>query len=233
MATMSEQREAYVASRTRVAEIARPLTAAQLATNVPCCPRWSVKDLVGHLTGVLEDRVEKRLPTSGFEEWTDAQVARHRDEPVGFVLDTWLSQPVEANDDVPSLAALSFDVVSHEHDLCHALGIAGDRSTDSVRVGSARAQDRMSAMLSGAGAPGVLLTTEDGEQLVEGATSPIGLTTTRYDFMRLVTGRKSRQQAIALAWDGDATPVLDALFADGFFALQPVDVMEADAAPPR
>lgn len=231
MVTVSEQREAYVTSRARVAEVARTLTAAQLATNVPCCPRWSAKDLVGHLAGVLEDRVEKRLPTSGFEEWTDEQVARHRDESIGFVLDTWLSLPVEANDDVPSLAALSFDVVSHEHDLFHALGIAGDRSSDSVRLGSARAQDRMSAMLTAAGAPGVLLATEDGEQLVAGAASPIGLTTTRYDFMRLVTGRKSRPQAIALAWDGDATPVLEALFADGFFALQPLDVIEADAAP--
>jgi uncharacterized protein (TIGR03083 family) len=233
MVTMSEQHDAYVASRARVAEIARPLRADQLATNVPCCPRWSAKDLVGHLTGVLEDRADKRLPTSGFEEWTDEQVARHRDESIGYVVDTWLAQPVAVNDDVPSLAALSFDVVSHEHDLCHALGIAGDRTSDSVRVGSARAQERMSATLAAAGAPGVLLTIEDGEQLVEGATAPIRLSTTRYDLMRLVTGRKSRPQAIALAWDGDATPVLEALFADGFFTLQPVDVIEADATPSR
>jgi hypothetical protein len=76
----------------------------------------------------------------------------------------------------------------------------------------------------------VRLATEDGEELVDGAAPPIGLTTTTYGFMRLVTARVSRAQAAALAWDGDATPVLDALFADGFFTLQPVDVIEADAS---
>ncbi len=130
---------------------------------------------------------------------------------------------------MPSLAALSFDVVTHEHDARHALGVSGAHDTLSVRVGFDRAQGRMAAMLAEGGAPGVRLTTEDGEQLVEGGAPPIGLVTTRYDFMRLVTARVSRGQAAAMAWDGDATPVLEALFADGFFTLQPVDVLEVDA----
>jgi uncharacterized protein (TIGR03083 family) len=227
--TVDEQARAYEASRTRVDALVRGCSAGELSTVVPCCPKWTVKDLVGHLTGVLEDRRDKRLPAGGFEAWTSSQVDRHRDEPVDDVLDTWAALPVERNEDVPSLAALSFDVVTHEHDLCHALGIPGDRSSFSVHVGSSRARDRMASMLAEAGAPGVRLTTEEGEHLVEGAMSPIGLTTSTYGFMRLVTGRVSRGQARALAWDGDAAPVLDALFADGFFTLQPVDVIEADA----
>jgi hypothetical protein len=227
--TINEQAEAYESSRARVDALTRELDVGRLATNVPCCPKWSVKDLVGHLTGVLEDRVANRLPSGGFEEWTSAQVGRHRDEPIGVVLDTWRGLPVERNDDVPSLTSLSFDVVTHEHDAYHALGVPGDHDTFSVRVGSERAQGRMSSMLTEAGAPGVRLTTEDGELLVDGGSAPIGLETTRYDFMRLVTARVSRAQATAMSWDGDATPVLEALFADGFFTLQPVDVLEADA----
>jgi hypothetical protein len=226
---IDEQAEGYAASRLRIDAITRQLDDVRLSVIVPCCPRWTAKDLVGHLTGVMEDRVAKRLPTGGFEDWTSAQVARHRGEPIDVVLDTWCALPVERNDDVPSLAALSFDVVTHEHDLCHALGVPGDRDAFSVRVGAARAKDRMSAMLTDAGAPGVRLTTEDGEVDVEGGSPPIGLVTTRYTFLRLVTARLSRGQAAALSWDGDATPVLDALFADGFFTLQPVDVIEADA----
>jgi hypothetical protein len=226
---IDEQADGYASSRLRIDAITRPLDDERLSTRVPCCPKWTAKDLVGHLTGVLEDRVAKRLPVGGFEDWTSAQVARYRDEPIGVVLDAWRALPVEQNDDVPSLAALSFDVVTHEHDLCHALGVPGDRDTFSVRVGAERAEGRMSAMLTEAGAPGVRLRTEDGEVDVEGGSAPIGLATTRYTFLRLVTARLSRAQAAAMPWDGDATPVLDALFADGFFTLQPVDVIEAEA----
>ena len=56
---------------------------------VPCCPLWNVRDLIGHLTGVLEDRRDGNMPTGTFGEWTAAQVARHRDEPIGALLDTW------------------------------------------------------------------------------------------------------------------------------------------------
>jgi uncharacterized protein (TIGR03083 family) len=228
MATIDEQAAAYEASRERIDGLTRSLDDAALATTVPCCPAWSVKDLVGHLTGLLEDRTEGRMPAGGFGEWTAEQVARHRDQPIGAVLDAWRAIDVEKNDAPPSLAALSFDVVTHEHDLRHALGIEGDRASDSVRVGAERAGERMSSMLQGASAPGVIVTTEDGIQLVEGTSDPIALTTTRYGLMRLVTGRVSRAQAEALSWSGDAAPVLDALFADGFFTLQPVDVLEAE-----
>jgi len=225
--TVEDQAKAYEASRARIGGLARTLTDAQLATTVPCCPKWTAKDLVGHLTGVLEDRCEHNLPTGGFEAWTDEQVARHRDQSIGQVLDCWAALPVERNEDGPSLAALSFDVVTHEHDLFQALQVPADRDTHSVRVGSRRARERMSSMLTEAGAPGVRLTTEDGEELIEGGTAPIGLTTTTYTYMRLVTGRMSRGQAEALDWDGDAATVLDALFADKFFTLQPSDVVEA------
>jgi uncharacterized protein (TIGR03083 family) len=228
MATVDEQAEAYESSRTRIDALTRHLDAARLATVVPCCPKWTVKDLVAHLTGLLEDRAAKRLPTGGFGQWTDEQVERHRAEPIDAVLDIWLALRVERNDDAPSLTSLSFDVVTHEHDVCHALGIEGERDTLSVRVGSERAQGRMAAMLAEAGAPGVRLSTEDGELVLEGGAPPIGLATTRFGLMRLVTGRMSRAQAASMPWDGDATPVLDALFADGFFTLQPVDVVEAD-----
>jgi len=227
--TLDEQARAYEASRTRVAALVRDRSEEELSTIVPCCPKWTAKDLVGHLTGVLEDRRAKRLPAAGFEGWTMAQVDRHRDEPIVAVLDTWAAVPVEQNDDVPSLAALSFDAVTHEHDLCHALGVVGDRSSFSVHVGASRAKERMASMLAEAGAPGVRLTTEEGDALIEGGAPPIGLTTSSYGFMRLVTARVSRAQAEALSWNGDAAPVLDALFADGFFTLQPVDVIEADA----
>ena len=131
-------------------------------------------------------------------------------------------------DGPPSMASLSFDAVTHEFDLYQALGVAGDRSTDSVRIGAERSLGRMSSMLSEGSAPGVLVTTEDGTNLADGGADPITLDTSRYAFMRMTTGRMSRAQAESLGWGSDPTLVLDALHSDGFFVLAPADVIEVE-----
>jgi uncharacterized protein (TIGR03083 family) len=228
MSTIEEQTDAYQASRERIEALVRSLRVDQLASVVTCCPLWSVKDLVGHLTGVLEDRRAGNLPTGSFARWTAAQVARHRDEPIGSILETWSGVASASVDAPPSMASLSFDAVTHEFDLYQALGVAGDRSTHSVRVGAERALGRMSAMLTEGAAPGVQVTTEDGTNLAEGGAAPLALETSRYSFMRMTTGRMSRAQAESLGWDSDPAPALDSLFSDGFFVLQPVDIFEVD-----
>jgi hypothetical protein len=86
----------------------------------------------------------------------------------------------------------------------------------------------MSSMLTKGSAPGVRITTEDGTNLAEGAAPPLSLETSRYALMRLTTGRMSRRQAESLGWGSDPAPVLDSLFADGFFVLQPADIVEVD-----
>jgi uncharacterized protein (TIGR03083 family) len=224
---LNELRTSYEASQQRIDSMTRTLDTESLSTIVPCCPAWTVKDVVGHLTGLLEDRRAGRMPTDGFSDWTHAQVLRHRDESVAEVLDEWRDLPVDVSDAPPSLLALAFDVVTHEFDIAQALGVPGDTATDSVRVGARRAAERMTAMLTSGDAPGVVVTTEDGDQLIEGTSSPIALHTTSFELMRLVTGRMSRAQASSLVWDGDASIVLDALFADGFFTLQPHDVLDS------
>jgi uncharacterized protein (TIGR03083 family) len=228
MSTIEEQTDAYRSSHERIDALVRSLSREQLAAVVTCCPLWSVKDLVGHLTGVLEDRRDGKMPTGAFSEWTAAQVARHRDESIGSVLESWNEASATTIDAPPSMASLSFDAVTHEFDLYQALGIAGDRLTDSVRVGAERALGRMSSMLMEGSAPGVQVTTEDGRNLAEGAAAPLELETSRYSLMRMTTGRMSRRQAESLGWGGDPTPVLDSLYSDGFFVPQSTDVIEVD-----
>jgi uncharacterized protein (TIGR03083 family) len=194
MTTIEEQTDAYRASHDRIDALVRTLNSEQMATVVTCCPLWTVQDLIGHLTGVLEDRRDGNMPTGSFNEWTAAQVARHRDEPIGSILETWNEAAAASGDKPPSMASLSFDAVTHEFDLYQALGIAGDRSTDSVRVGADRALGRMSSMLTEGAAPGVRVTTEDGPNLAEGGAPPLELETSRYSLMRLTTGRMSRHQ---------------------------------------
>ncbi len=83
-------------------------------------------------------------------------------------------------------------------------------------------------MLTDGAAPGVMVTTEDGTHLAEGAAPPLSLETSRYAFMRMTTGRMSRAQAESLGWGSDPAPVLDSLYTDGFFVLAPVDIVEVD-----
>ena len=187
MSTIEEQATAYESSRQRIEALARSLNADQLSTVVPSCPLWTVGDVVGHLTGVWEDRRDGRMPSGTFSQWTAEQVVRHRDESLASVLNTWNVLGAETTEVSSSLASLTFDVVTHEHDLYQVLKVAGNRDTDSVRVGAERARGRMSSMLTGGAAPGVLATTEDGTNPCEGVGSPIKLETSRYSLKRLTT----------------------------------------------
>lgn len=226
--TYDDELAAYYSSRDRIVSLVQELDDTQLGTTVPCCPSWTVKDLVGHLTGVSEDRRAGRMPTGGFQEWTDEQVARHREEPMDRVLATWTALELERSDAPPSLTALSFDAVTHEHDLCHAVAAPFNRDTASVRVGARRATERIASILEGSDVPGLVLRTEDGERQLQGNGKFLGLAAERFDVMRLACGRMSERQALALDWDGDPKWLFAMLFADGFFSLQPTDVIEVE-----
>ena len=66
MSTIEEQAAAYESSRSRIEQLARSLNADQLSWMVPCYPLWTVGDVVSHLTGVLEDRRDGRMPSGTF-----------------------------------------------------------------------------------------------------------------------------------------------------------------------
>ncbi len=47
------------------------MSSTALATNVPACPRWSVRDVLAHLATVAEDAVAGRLSPPPSEDETD------------------------------------------------------------------------------------------------------------------------------------------------------------------
>ncbi|MFC5260837.1 maleylpyruvate isomerase N-terminal domain-containing protein [Kribbella qitaiheensis] len=51
----TESADLYAATRARVTETAKALTAEQLNTRVPACPDWTVHNLISHLAGVAGD----------------------------------------------------------------------------------------------------------------------------------------------------------------------------------
>jgi hypothetical protein len=187
----------YADTQARLAALIAELDAAALATPVPACPGWSVRDVVaGRLTGPPD------------EEHPAAQVARFRGHDIGGMLATWAQTTPKFSEVVGGFEIWPavIDIASHEQDIRAALGRPGARDTEVVRVCAG-------AVLSVLKPPVPMrVSVEDAEFRVgPGEGGELGLATTRFEALRWRMGRRSRGQMAALDWSGDPAPVLDHL----------------------
>lgn len=86
------------------------------STPVPACPGWTVRDLVAHLAGVLDDLARNRLEGSGSDEWTARQVDERKDRSASGIMAEW---HVQANSNPqlfnhPGFSRVIVDIVTHE-----------------------------------------------------------------------------------------------------------------------
>src|ERR1700733_11542889 len=130
----------YRDARGRVISLVTELDDAGLGAPVPACPAWSVRDVVSHLAAVAEDVMEGRLTGPPSDEQTAEQVARFRDWDLPGVLTRWeeLAPSFEEMIDGLTVWPAVLDVASHEQDIRGAVGEAGARDTDVVRMGADR-----------------------------------------------------------------------------------------------
>ena len=210
----------YRDTRGRVISLVSGLDDGALGTGVPACPKWSVRDVLAHLTGIAVDVMEGRLTGSPADEETAAQVARFKDHDVADILATWSKVAPRFEDLIGRVRSWPavIDVVSHEHDIRGALSFPGARDSEAVR----RCAE---LLITGLRPPvPVRVTVEDAEFRVgpENGT-PLGLTTTRFEALRWRMGRRSRAQLAALGWSGDPAPVIDHLVV---FGPAPHDIAE-------
>ncbi|MFN8026126.1 MAG: maleylpyruvate isomerase family mycothiol-dependent enzyme [Acidimicrobiia bacterium] len=216
---MREIGDAYCATRLRVRALleAAPPGAADLV--VPACPSWTVHATVAHLAGVSTDLVEGRLDGLASDAWTAAQVERARGESLPELLDRWDEHGAVVDSMADGFGAaggqLVADVVSHEHDLRHALGEPGARDSDAVAIGFRFMSGGVRNRRNEAGAPPLLVRHETGERLLGNGEPGAWLTTTRFEFLRASSGRRTVDEIDAMEWSGDARPDL-LLFADLF-----------------
>jgi uncharacterized protein (TIGR03083 family) len=205
----------YRDTRERLTALVAGLDEAALATPVPACPGWLVRDVVAHLAAVVEDALAGRLTGPPSEEQTAVQVARYKGRPMTRTLAEWTAGAPQFEEiisvfDVPPAV---IDVASHEQDIRSALGRPGARDTEAIR--------QMGGwLLRGLRTPVPLrVTVEDAEFRAGpagGGEEPVlGLTTTRFEAFRWRMGRRSREQLAALDWSGDPAPVLDHLVVFG------------------
>jgi uncharacterized protein (TIGR03083 family) len=211
----------YGESRRRLTELVRDLP-DPAATDVACCPGWSVHDVIAHLVAVIEDVNAGQLAGPPDDAWTAGQIARRAGRPTGDVLAEWagMSPPFEQLlSGTPVWPAL-MDVVSHEHDVRAALGDGGARDTEvisacGVRLVKALRDDPEMAALK---------VSVDGEDVLSGdGRGAVHLRTTPWEAFRFRLGRRSRQQIQGMDWTGDPTAILGRLT---IFGPSPEDIRE-------
>lgn len=206
--------EIYAASFEHVCELARNASEEQLATRVPACPEWTVKELVAHVTGVAADSMAANVSELGQPGWTQAQVDARKDLPIEDILAEWTGiteQITAALDDLhPTLAsALISDLVTHELDMRGALGNKEGRHGEGVATAASFYARNFGKRLKDAGLP--TLTVEAGpHQWVAGREEPVGsVKAPLFDLLRGLTGRRTLDEVKSFDWSVDPAPYLE------------------------
>jgi len=132
---------AYIDLRIRMIAFLRELPEEVANTTVPHCPSWTVQETVSHMVGVPDALLKGDFEGIASDEWTQRQVDRHRELSLSALADKWEEQaeeflPMLLQIPQPSLSQMVFDVVSHEHDVRHAVGQPGNRDSAAVAVGA-------------------------------------------------------------------------------------------------
>ncbi len=201
----------YRAARQRITELLDGVSPEQEQLVVPTCPDWTVRNLLSHNEGLAADLSAGRR-SKDVQAWIDGQVAERSDIDVADQLATWneTTGPAfeAALEQTPQMAALVFDVITHEHDLAGALGVTSDRASDGIPM-VMELQARMIAKdLEANGlAPVRIVTEHETYQYGEGEPG-LELRGSLFEMFRLTGARRSADQHRASDHDGDIEPYL-------------------------
>lgn len=212
---------AYNDVRARLSDLTRGLDDGALATKVPASPDWSVKDVVGHVTGITTDILGGKLEGVGSDPWTQAQVDARRDVPLRDVLEEWANNAPALDEGMraagPGMSALLIgDLVAHDFDARGALENRDGRDSDATRIAFERYASGLGDRIKEAGLPALQLDA-DGAPVSAGDGEPaVTVRGSAFELLRGLTGRRSAEQIRAFDWDGDAEPYV------GIFATYPM-----------
>lgn len=218
---------AYGSIYQRMIDLASDLTDDEAATTVIPTPAWTVKDTYAHLVGAADDVMHQRLDGYGGDDWTAAQVSARSNVSLQGVCSEW----TELLDDFCTFLGGSGDRYvglvggswTHEQDIRGSLGLRGVGDTGGMEA-TLELLPRFAEPIDAARLDALRLDAGDRVWTI-GSSSDVGATLhlNSYEAARLVFGRRSRNQVLAMAWDGDAAPYLDLL---GAYGLAEVDITD-------
>ena len=232
----------YHNARLRIVALLAEIPPETYNVPVAACPGWRVRDVVGHLTGIVEDSLAGRMTQVPPDEMQTAdEVARYCDLPFEEVLERW-EQGANAFEEVIGTLDIwqaAVDILSHEHDIRAAVGRPGARDAEGVEVMARRLLRfkppvPFTVQVENAefhcGDPAEHSTGDgDGNGDGDGSGSGTGdnpadsgthpeklvLNSTYWDVLRWRMGRRSRTQLAAMDWSRDPGPALDHLVVFG------------------
>jgi uncharacterized protein (TIGR03083 family) len=219
--------ELYHETRGRLLAVAPELTHEQRAAPVPALPGWSVRDTYAHLAGVCADALDGRLDGVATPPWTAAQLAARVDCTFDDLTAEWAARGPDFDAALqvvtgrPAIMA-AVDVWSHEQDIRGALGREGGRADERVDFLVERSLEAYDERFAAADL--ALAIVVDGDQRIVGRGSTgTTWTTSGYELVRTLTGRRTPSQITASGWRGDPSPYLDHLHLFDFPAHDLVD----------
>jgi hypothetical protein len=160
------------------------------------------------MTGIAVDVAAGRLPGADTQRWIDGHVEARRHRAPTDLVDEWIHSGVETFLEQTGSAQMLLDACLHEHDICHALGVVGDRESDAVQACVPVMSELLRKDLLARQAPGSV-------QLVSGGTSwvvgegPVELVleADSFELLRVFAGRRSVAQMRARPWKkADGSP---------------------------
>jgi uncharacterized protein (TIGR03083 family) len=183
---------------------------------VPACPGWTVKDVVAHLSGVLDDHRKGDLDGAPGSPWTAAQVASRRHRSLSEIGAEWHilgnTSPHAFQNQGNVLVA---DIISHEFDIKGAIGNTQHRDLLAVRSATLFFLSGVDRMFRQNGISPLRILVED-KPLDLGEGEPRGSVEMGWwETMRVVSGRRSADQVRSLTWTGDPGQWIDHLFVFG------------------
>jgi uncharacterized protein (TIGR03083 family) len=198
----------YSDTQARILELVSPLSGSDLATPIPGTPLWTVRQLLSHLAGGCADLVDGVTEDAGSDPWTERHVVTRQDVAVSDILAEWRARTPALLEmlAIPRQAdALAFDLLTHEHDLRGAFGIAGPSDAVAVAGVTTRVTGRLGHMVEKEGLPALRLVNDTGDWVCGAVAGAIGVTGTAstFEWFRALFGRRSAAQILTYDWDGD------------------------------
>ena len=208
----------YSGTRDRLIDIVRALSQEEAVLRVPLTPDWTITDVVAHLCGLNADIAAGRRERLGSDERTARQVVARAGHSLEQICGEWLAHGTameQAMEEETFLGLrLAADLVVHLQDIQHALDLQIDRDDDATISAAHTYASIIPDRLVEHGHRGLVVELDDGSRFeaAGGSEGPtLLLRATAYDFLRSVTGRRSRVEVQALDWTGDPTLLLDDL----------------------
>jgi uncharacterized protein (TIGR03083 family) len=198
----------YEALRQELIALVRGLDPTAQAQTVPATPAWTVRDVLGHVTGITEDLNHGNFDVTDTDAWTRAQVERHRDEPLEATIAAW---DAEAPTFERGLRELGYEIGSHYiadlliHlvDVRAALDLPIEPDAPLVWIALDFYLETLDRDLADAHVGALAVETGIETRVVGPGDVAASVTTEPFEMLRACAGRRTADAIAAYRWSGD------------------------------